>query len=161
MSSNRANPYGRLVETTSGAALALLLLNGFEAMTAQVVAELDRRGHPGVTTTHHFALMAIDAGAGDASALGRRLGVSKQAAAKTIGALEQLGYVERVSDPADARRRPLRVTPRGYEMNAIGGTAFSALRERLEQELGPEGMAAFEAALARVPQLRLDGAARG
>ncbi|SER18014.1 MarR family winged helix-turn-helix transcriptional regulator [Microlunatus flavus] len=148
------------MDTISGAALALLLLEGFEAMTAQAVAELERRGHPGVTTTHHFALMAIDEGAGDASALGRRLGVSKQAAAKTIGALEQLGYVERVSDPADARRRPLRVTPRGYEMSAIGGTAFTALRDRLEQELGAEAMATFEAALLRVPNLRLGGVTR-
>lgn len=144
------------METSSGAALALLLLDGFEAMTAEVVAELARRGHPGVTATHEFALLAVDAGASDASALGRRLGVSKQAAAKTITALEQLGYVERVADPADARRRPLRVTPRGYEMNAIGGAAFTSLRTALEREIGTEGMASLEAALALVPTLRLE-----
>lgn len=150
------SPYGQRVETSSGAALALLLLDGFEAMTAEVVVELAGQGHPGVTATHAFALLAVDAGASGASALGRRLGVSKQAAAKTIAALEQLGYVERVADPADARRRPLRVTPRGYEMNAIGGAAFTQLKDQLQRTLGDDGLASLEAALALIPTLRLD-----
>jgi DNA-binding MarR family transcriptional regulator len=51
----------------------------------------------------------MDIGLGDAtlhnsaSSLGRSLGVSRQAAAKSIAALEELGYVERQTDPRDAR----------------------------------------------------------
>ena len=93
------------MQTSPGARLARLLLGSFDAMVAEVVDELARQGHPGVTATHEFALRAIEAGGNDASALGRRLGVSKQAAAKTIAALEQLGYVERLVDPDDARRK--------------------------------------------------------
>jgi hypothetical protein len=57
-------------------------------MVVEVVAELTRQGHPEVTATHEFALRAIDDGANDASALGRRLGVSKQAACQVPGLME-------------------------------------------------------------------------
>jgi DNA-binding MarR family transcriptional regulator len=116
-------------------------------MVEEVVAELTRQGHPGVTATHEFALRAIDEGANDASALGRRLGVSKQAAAKTIAAHEHLGYVERVADPKDARRKELRVTARGYEMQAIGGATFDKLRERWQASIGGQQASATENAL--------------
>jgi DNA-binding MarR family transcriptional regulator len=139
--------YGEAVETSEGARLALLLLESFTAMAEEVVAELARQGHPGVTVTHEFALRAIDEGANDASALGRRLEVSKQAAAKTITALEHLGYVERVADPRDARRKELRVTPRGYEMHAIGAAAFDKLRERWQASIGSQQVRATENAL--------------
>jgi len=85
---------------SQGAELALLLLGGFHSMVDVVVDELDRRGHPGVRPVHEFALRAIDGGADTASELGRRLDVSKQAAAKTIAALQRLGYVERAPDRA-------------------------------------------------------------
>ena len=39
-------------------------------------------------------LGGVDAGADTAYELGRRLSVSKQAAAKTIAAMQRLGYVE-------------------------------------------------------------------
>ena len=139
--------YRDAVETSEGARLALLLLESFTAMVEEVVAELARQGHPGVTVTHEFALRAIDDGANDASALGRRLEVSKQAAAKTITALEQLGYVERVADPSDARRKELRVTARGYEMDAIGGATFDKLRKRWQASIGSQHVRATENAL--------------
>lgn len=127
-----------------GAELARLLLDGFNAMVDEVVLELERRGHPGVTPTHEFALQAIDAGAQSASALGRSLGVSKQAAAKTIAALEDLGYLERRDDPADARLKTLIVTPRGHEMMRIGATAFDELRQRLAAQVGPDRLQTLE-----------------
>jgi DNA-binding MarR family transcriptional regulator len=139
--------YSDAVETSKGARLALLLLESFTAMAEEVVAELARQGHPGVTVTHEFALRAIDEGANDASALGRRLEVSKQAAAKTITALEHLGYVERVTDPNDARRKELRVTARGYEMQAIGGATFDKLRKRWQASIGSQRVRATENAL--------------
>jgi DNA-binding MarR family transcriptional regulator len=147
VSTGRFPGYRVAVETSEGARLALLLLESFHAMVGEVHAELARQGHPGVTATHEFALRAIDEGASDASALGRRLEVSRQAAAKTIAALEHLGYVEREADPDDARRKELRVTARGYEMQAIGGAAFDKLRERWQASVGSQQVRATENAL--------------
>ncbi|HEY4466176.1 MAG TPA: MarR family transcriptional regulator, partial [Streptosporangiaceae bacterium] len=112
-----------------GAELALLLLDGFHSMTDDVRAELANRGHPGVRANHEFTLRAIDAGADTASELGRRMSVTKQAAAQAIAVLEQLGYVDREADPGDARLKRLRVTPRGHEMMTIGAALFDEVRD--------------------------------
>jgi DNA-binding MarR family transcriptional regulator len=138
------------VSSTSGPELALLLLGGFHAMVDEVVAELARRGHPDVRPAHEFALRAIDDGADSASELGRRLAVSKQAAAKTIAGLERLGYVEREDDPADARRKRLRVTDHGHAMTAIGAGLFDEVRARWAAEIGAEQLDALQDALARL-----------
>lgn len=145
---HRAEPYGGRMEPTPGARLAQLLLGGFEAMVEDVVAELARRGHPGVTASLEFALHAIEQGADSASALARQLGVSRQAAAKSVATLEQLGYVERAGDAGDARRKSLRVTPRGHEMTAIGAARFDELRARWSRRLGPGELETVEQALA-------------
>ena len=79
------------MEQTRGAQLASLLVQAFDVMAAEVHRELAGHGHPGATSSHHYAMEAIDRGATDASALGRALGISRQAAAKTIRSLEQLG----------------------------------------------------------------------
>lgn len=135
------------METSRGAELAMLLLGGFTVMVDEVVGELGRRGHPGVTASHEFALQAIDAGAANAAELGRGLGVSRQAAAKSIAALEELGYVERRSDPSDGRRKQLTVTARGYDMVRVGGAVFDDVRARWSELLGPEELDALEAGL--------------
>ncbi|MGO1849909.1 MarR family winged helix-turn-helix transcriptional regulator [Microbacterium sp.] len=135
------------MEASSGASLASLLSQTFDEMVAQVVVELARRGHPGVTATLEFALAAIQAGAEDASALGRTLGVSKQAAAKSIVTLEQLGYVRREPDGSDARRKRLVVTDRGIEMMSIGASKFDELRGEWVDTIGGAEAQRVESAL--------------
>lgn len=143
---------------SQGAELALLLLGGFHSMVDDVIAELERRGHPGVRAVHEFALRAIDEGADTASELGRRLDVSKQAAAKTIAALEHLGYVDRGADPADARRQLVRVTPHGHELMAVGGALFDEVRERWAARIGTRELDDVQAQLRRLVELRPFGA---
>lgn len=144
----------RSMARSSGAELALLLLDGFHSMADEVHAELAHRGHEGVRPGHEFALRAIDAGADTASELGRRLSVSKQAAAKTIAALQQLGYVIREADPDDARRKRVQVTPRGHEMMTIGGALFDEVRNRWAAQIGVRQLDALEVHLARLVEHR-------
>lgn len=143
---------------SQGAELALLLLGGFHSMVDEVVAELDRRGHPGVRPVHEFALRAIGSGADTAAELGRRLSVSKQAAAKTLTALQALGYVELTPDPSDGRRKRIRVTPRGHEMTTIGASLFDDVRERWATEIGMDELEALEGHLDRLVASRQLGA---
>jgi DNA-binding MarR family transcriptional regulator len=133
-----------------GADLALLLLAGFRSLTDSAHAELARRGYPDHRVLHDFALRAVDAGADSASELGRRLSVSKQAAAKTIALLEERGYLTREPDPGDARRKRLRVTPRGYDVMRDGEAVFDELRAGWERQLGPGPLAELEERLGAV-----------
>jgi DNA-binding MarR family transcriptional regulator len=132
----------------SGADLALLLLGGFRVLVDDAVLELAKRGYEDVRPSHDFAMRAIDAGADNASELGRRLSVSKQAAAKTVAVLEERGYVARGADPLDARRKRLQVTALGFEVMREGEAIFDELRDRWKRKIGAKQLERLEADLA-------------
>src|SRR5580692_8974681 len=96
-----------------GFELPLLLFGGFRSIIDELHAELARRGHPDLRPAHGFALQAIGLHGATATDAGRRLGISKQAAGKTIDRLEELGYVHKDGDAQDRRRKLVRITPRG------------------------------------------------
>jgi DNA-binding MarR family transcriptional regulator len=146
-------------EHLPGWALPLLLFGGFRALVDELHGELARQGHPDVRPVHGFAMQAIGADGGTASEVGRRLGVSKQAAGKTVDRLVDLGYAERVPDAADARRKLVRLTPRGLDALARSAAVFEELRARWARTIGPERLRALETDLQRVVPaagLRLD-----
>src|ERR1700753_315906 len=131
----------------SGADLALLLLGGFRTLADQATAELASRGYEEIRPVHDFALRAILAGADNASELGRRMSVTKQAAAKTIAALEERNYVAREPDPADKRRMRLYVTDHGLAMLRAGEEIFDELRQRWERQVGADPVLQLESTL--------------
>ncbi|WP_199424579.1 MarR family winged helix-turn-helix transcriptional regulator [Actinotalea solisilvae] len=128
----------------SGAELALLLLGSYRTLVDAVVRELADRGYDDVRPVHDFAMRAIVAGADSASALGRSLSVSKQAAAKTIAVLVDRGYVATAPDPRDARRKRLEVTPLGHEVMREGEAVFDRLHRELAATLGADALALLE-----------------
>jgi DNA-binding MarR family transcriptional regulator len=127
-----------------GFELPLLLFGGFRAIIDELHAELARRGHPDVRPAHGFALQAIGMYGATATEAGRRLGISKQAAGKTLDRLEQLGYVTRSGDDRDRRRRTVRLTPRGVEALRESSMIFEDIRSRWRRELGKEREAELE-----------------
>lgn len=142
-----------------GYELPLLLFGGFRAIIDELHAELARRGHPQMRPAHGFAMQAIGLDGATASEVGRRLGVSKQAAGKTVDRLEQLGYAERVDDPGDGRRKIVRLTPHGIDSLRRSAEVFDELRARWTGTLGEQRVADMEEALrAMVPPsaFRLD-----
>lgn len=128
----------------------MLLFGGFRTIVDRLHAELARQGHPGVRPAHGFAMQAIGLDGATASELGRRLGVSKQAAGKTVDRLAQLGYAERADDPADARRKIVRLTPRGLDSLRRSAAIFDELRAEWVRALGAERVRAIEADLRAV-----------
>ncbi|WP_199438808.1 MarR family winged helix-turn-helix transcriptional regulator [Umezawaea beigongshangensis] len=130
-----------------GFELPLLLFGGFRAIVDRLHAELAEQGHPDVRPAHGFALQAIGRDGCTASELGRRLGISKQAAGKTSDRLEALGYVERADDPADGRRKLLRLTPRGIDALTRSAAIFDDLRARWASVLGERRLRDLEESL--------------
>jgi DNA-binding MarR family transcriptional regulator len=131
----------------SGADLALLLLGGFRVLVDDAVLQLAERGYEDVRPVHDFAMRAIAAGADNASELGRRLSVSKQAAAKTVAVLEERGYVARGADPLDARRKRLQVTALGFEVMREGEAIFDELRDKWKRKIGARQLQRLESYL--------------
>jgi DNA-binding MarR family transcriptional regulator len=143
----------------TGWQLPLLMFAGFRALVDDLHAELARQGHPHARPAHGFALQAVGWEGATASELGRRLGVSKQAAGKTVDNLVRLGYAERVDDPADARRKLVRLTPYGIDLLNRSAVVFDQLWARWAGVVGEERLRDVEATLRAVvpgPALRLD-----
>ncbi|MCZ7421459.1 MarR family winged helix-turn-helix transcriptional regulator [Verrucosispora sp. WMMA2121] len=127
-----------------GFVLPLLLLAGFRALIDDLHAELARQGHPELRPLHGFVLQAVGTAGTTASELGNRLGVSKQAAGKTVDRLVALGYLERADDPRDARRKLVRLTPYGLDGLHRSTVVFDELRQRWTETLGADRVAAIE-----------------
>ncbi|MEU1884518.1 MarR family winged helix-turn-helix transcriptional regulator [Micromonospora rifamycinica] len=127
-----------------GFVLPLLLLAGFRSLVDDLHAELARQGHPELRPAHGFVLQAVGAQGTTASDLGHRLGVSKQAAGKTVDRLVTLGYLERADDPTDARRKLIRMTDKGVDGLRRSATIFDTLREHWVARLGADRVAALE-----------------
>jgi DNA-binding MarR family transcriptional regulator len=123
--------------------LPLLLATAFRALVDELHETLATAGHPDARPLHGFALQAVGEGA-TISELGRRLGVTKQAAAKTAASLERLGYVERAPDPADGRATRLQRTARGCELLELSAGIFGAARGRLAARIGRDRVALLE-----------------
>jgi DNA-binding MarR family transcriptional regulator len=131
----------------TGADLALLLLGGYRSFVDAAMAELATQGFEDFRPSLEFAMRAIAAGADSASDLARRTSVSKQAAAKTIAVLVERGYVASEADPADGRRKRLRVTPVGSDLLDRGEAAFEALRATWAEKIGEAELEALEGLL--------------
>ena len=127
-----------------GYALPLLLLQGFRALVDGLHAELAAQGHADVRPVHGFVLQAVGLDGATAVELGQRLGVSKQAAAKHVELLERLGYLDRADDPADARKRRIRMTERGLDCLRRSAAIFDELRAGWADRIGEERMQALE-----------------
>lgn len=135
---------GAMTRDRYGFELPLLLAGAFRALIDDLHAELAGLGHPEARPIHGFALQALGPEGTTISELGRRLGVSKQAAAKTAASLEQLGYVARREDPADRRAHVLVRTPRADDLLARSAEIFERRRQGLADRIGGPRLAKLE-----------------
>jgi len=127
-----------------GYELPLLLVGAFRALIDELHAELATLGHPEARPLHGFALQAVGPDGVTISELGRRLGVTKQAAAKTAATLEGLGYVERAPDPDDQRAWRITRTTRGDDLLERSAECFERLRATWVATLGGDRVRALE-----------------
>jgi DNA-binding MarR family transcriptional regulator len=77
-------------------------------------------------------------GAVTISTLADRLGVTQQAASKSVADLARRGYVTRRADPADARARQVALSERGEAVIAAARKHRAALDAELRHALGDQ-----------------------
>lgn len=125
-----------VVYQESGGDLAFLLMGAFRSLVDDAHVELARLGFGDARPVHGFTLQALGSGA-TAGELATRLGVTKQAVAKTISRLEADGYVVRAVDAGDSRRKLVTPTDRGRALLAASATAFDAVLDDWRELTGP------------------------
>ncbi|MEP6631595.1 MAG: MarR family transcriptional regulator [Lapillicoccus sp.] len=129
--------------------LPLLLLGAFRGLVDEAHGLLAERGFPDARPVHGFTLQAVGGGA-TASEVAARLGITKQAAARTIALLEDAGYVARRSDPDDARRVIVTRTARAEAFLVASAEAFAQVVTGWEGQMGRGRLEAMHDGLARV-----------
>lgn len=120
-----------------GYELPLLLLAGFRQSVDEAHRILADHGYPEARPRDGFAMQAIGAGS-TAGEIATTLGVSKQAAAKTIARLVDLDYAAVEPDPNDGRRRLVTPTEHGRAMLRASAEAFQAVRDAWAVRIGPD-----------------------
>ncbi|MGB9306290.1 MAG: MarR family winged helix-turn-helix transcriptional regulator, partial [Mycobacterium sp.] len=83
-------------------------------------------------------LVPLATGGLHASDLADQLGVSRQAVAQAVAALERNGYVIREPNPDDARAQIIELTPRGRQALRVMRSNALDVQKRWEQTLGPK-----------------------
>lgn len=117
---------------TVPALLQLVAASGAPRLSAALAAA----GLDGIRPAQAIGLVPLAAGGLHASDLADRLGVSRQAVAQAVTALERHGYVNRVPDPDDARARIIELTPRGRQALRVMRSNANDREQRWQQVLG-------------------------
>ena len=94
------------------ASLGILLFVAHRELERRVFEEVRAAGFE-ATMSQARIFQRIDEQGSRVTKLAESAGVTKQTAGYLVDQLEELGYVERVPDPDDARARLVRVTDRG------------------------------------------------
>jgi DNA-binding MarR family transcriptional regulator len=88
------------------------------------------------------------------SALGARLGLSKQAANDLVREFEAKGYITLEPDPDDGRAKRIVATDRGSQASEISLQSTAAVGRRWAEQVGEERYAVFEAVLREIVAAR-------
>ena len=94
-------------------ALGPLLRLPYQAWVARRHAVLAEAGYLDVRPAHGLVFQHLPPEGARVTELAARAGVTKQHLSLLVEELEELGYLERVADPADKRVRIVRLTARG------------------------------------------------
>lgn len=124
--------------------LATLAVLTGDAATAHLLQRIRDAGHPGIRVSHGYIIQRLVDAEPTVGELGEALGVTQQAASKSINELEDLGYVERRTDGVDSRVRRVTLTAKGLDVLAVGRRA----RAELEAALPGRDLIAAKRALA-------------
>jgi DNA-binding MarR family transcriptional regulator len=116
--------------------LSLASLFAGWALAEELQRRLAADGFGDVRFADGFVFQHLVGGPVTIGALAERLGVSQQAASKSVADLERRGYVERRADPDDARARRVALTTRGRDAIEAGRRRRAEIAAELAERLG-------------------------
>jgi DNA-binding MarR family transcriptional regulator len=118
-----------------------------DAMGAELFARLTALGFAELRPAHGCVFGNIDDEGSRLTELAARSGFTKQSVGEAVADLQKLGFVERVSDPADGRAKIIQLTPHGREALAASQEIFADIERRFAEDVGEERYAQFRETL--------------
>jgi len=130
--------------------LARLLALAYRALIDNLHERLRTRGWRDVRPSYGYVLLACRDGRPTSSEVAVTLGISKQAAAKLCDGMVEAGLLRRGASDADARAKPLRLTPRGRRLLAVVEEVYRELEGEWAAVIGQAEVDALRAGLGQV-----------
>lgn len=110
------------------------------ALDARTLAALRAAGHPQLRRMHGFIFQHLIDKQPTVSQLAAALGVTQQAASKSVAELETLGYVKREPDAQDNRLRRIALTEHGRHAIGVSRRVRANLSEALLEDVGQDAL---------------------
>jgi DNA-binding MarR family transcriptional regulator len=150
-------PVHRVVRR-GGADLLAALLSRLSEYIAQRLMELTvARGHPRLKRSFGQVLGLIGPGGGRMQQIARIQQVSKQAVSAVVAELEELGYIERITDAGDARGQLIRFSAAGRQLLADSVASVDELEREFAAIIGDGALLQLRSMAARLyGQLKLE-----
>ena len=106
------------------------------ATNEHLLARLREQGYTGVRTSYGYVIQNLIDQTPTVGELAVRLGVTQQAASKSVVEMEALGLVSRIPDNADSRVRRVILTGHGQALLDAGRAARAELERAVAADLG-------------------------
>jgi len=113
------------------------------ALITESMRRLQAARYGDLRISHGYVVQHVVEGPRPVGEIATRMGVSQQAASKSVGELVELGYLERIADPSDARLRLVGLSPRGRAAVEATRRIRAEIEAELAAVLTPSGAAAL------------------
>lgn len=127
--------------------LGVLLRSCWYAFLDELFARLAAEGFDDLRFAYSPVFQHLERGGTRIGVLAERAQMTNQSMGYLVDALENRGYVERTSDPADRRAALVVMTNRGREQITTARRLIAEIEREWEQRIGAERMAALHDAL--------------
>jgi DNA-binding MarR family transcriptional regulator len=129
------------MKKSKSAPLGLLLLEAFRWFDDSLLASFKELGWQEISPAQSLVLTYLAADGIRISELARRLGVSRQAAQKSVTELEQANMVLTEVDPSNSSAKIVSLTKLGQTNVAAALEAFAQIEQKLSKRIGDSKVA--------------------
>lgn len=153
-----AEDFAATLEARKARSTVQLLLKAARLLNERAILRMREKTRRPVRTAHTTLLPHIDLAGTRLTDLAARLGVTKQAASQLVDELVDMGMLERVPDPADARAKLIRFSKLGQKALLQGIEVFAELEDDIEERIGSRALEDLHAALSAVVSAEIERA---
>lgn len=113
-----------------------LLNMAVQRFEKRVLELMTEAGYGDLSLSHMTITRNLDVRGTRATEIAKRAGITKQSVGELIGQLEDIGLIERITDPDDKRARIVHFTPAGLAWLDAFGIAVKQSEKEMKEELG-------------------------
>lgn len=125
-----------MMENSKHPPIGRLLLDAFKWFDESLLVSLKEQGWPEISHSQSVVMAYLDSDGIRISELARRLGISRQAAQKSVSELEIAKLVKTEIDPTNLSAKTVVLTTQGKAIVTAALATFSEIEQQLSERVG-------------------------